>query len=145
GRFRATIGNKQLLAVTPESTQTTSANCIYRHAPADGADIWYRHTYPTSWRSLYTEPDGTILAGNTGAEVWQIDVPDYTHGDDGTAIPVRFWTAVDDDGKPYIRKDPQDLRVSLATCAGTASAALALDALAAASFTAAPCRGHAHP
>lgn len=127
GRFRATIGHQQFLAMTPEGSETSSTGTIYRHAPADGPAIWYRHYYPTAWRSLYTEPDGTILGGDTAGQVWQIDAPGYTHGDDGTAIYVELWTPVDDDGTPYHRKDPQDWRLSVATASGGGSAALHLD------------------
>jgi hypothetical protein len=127
GRFRATIGNQQLLALTPEASETTATATIYRNAPADGQGVWYRTYYPTQWRSLYTEPDGTILAGDTAGQVWQIDAPGYTHGDDGDPIYVELWTPVDDDGKAFQRKDPEDLRVSVATGTGGGTGALHFD------------------
>lgn len=91
GRFRAAIGKGQLVAITPESTLTTSSPVIYRHAPVRGA--WYRHLYPQNFRSIAREPDGTLIAGDASGRVWALDTGTT---DGGAGIRVIVWTKADD-------------------------------------------------
>ena len=135
GRFRAAITKGQFVALTPES-QTTSTPVVYRHVPARGS--WYRHVYPTAFRCLYTEPDGTLIASDAAGVIWQLD----TGTQDGTTdIPITLWTAVDDDHQPFNRKDPLDLRLHLDTGGATASVDVCLDNAATASVTVLAVRG----
>lgn len=96
GRFRAAIGKGQFLAITPEGSDTTSSVVLYRHVPLRTG--WYRHTYPQAFRSLFREPDGTVLAGDTAGRVWVLDSGTT---DAGTTIPVAVWTRADDLDDPF--------------------------------------------
>lgn len=122
GRFRPTIAKGQLLVVTPEAGATTSSPVLYRHAPL--VTSWYRHVYPTALRCLYTEPDGTVLAGDSAGVVRQLDIGT---ADDGVGIPVTIWTKVDANDQHFNRKDVIDVRVQLDTGAATASVAVHFD------------------
>ncbi len=108
GRVRAAIAKGQFVAITPEGATTTSSPVLYRQVPTVGG--WYRHTYAVNWRSIYREPDGTLLAGDSTGTVWQLDTGTT---DNGAAISPVLWTKIDDNDQPYQRKDPWDLRVRL--------------------------------
>jgi hypothetical protein len=123
GRFRATISKGQLVAITPEGADTTGSRVLYRHAPTRTA--WYRHIYAPTLRCVYHEPDGTLLASDTGGTVWQFDVGS---DDAGAKIPITIWTKQDDDGQPFNRKDPVDLRVQMITGSDALTVALHPDA-----------------
>ncbi len=133
GRFRAAVSKGQLACITPEGASTSSSPVLYRQAPARAqfnatyaaVSPWYRHVYPATFRSIYHEVDGTLLAGDSSGTVWQLDAGATTNAtDNGALIPVTIWTKADDDGKPFTRKDPIDLRVQALT--GGASLAIAL-------------------
>lgn len=119
GRFRAAIAKGQLVALTPEGGNSSSTNVVYRHVPR--ADGWYRHRYPASFRTLHREPDGTLLAGDTAGNVWQLDTGTQ---DNGSNIAVTLWTKVDALDQDFNRKDAVDLRLQLDT--GGVSGAVAV-------------------
>jgi hypothetical protein len=122
GRFRATIGQGNLLAVTPEGIATTSSSVLYRYR--FGTSRWYRHVYPTSIRAIYREPDGVVTFSDTAGFVWLLDSGTQDIGED---IPVVMWTREDDAGHPFARKDPHDMRVLLETGGDPASVSFHLD------------------
>lgn len=109
GRFRACIVKGQLTTITPEGASDVASNVVYRHAPARGG--WYRFVYPSSFKVIYAERDGTILAADTAGIVWQLD----TAPDANTSIPVELWTSADDLGNPFNRKDPSDYHLTIDT------------------------------
>lgn len=125
GRFRGAIAHGQLIAVTPEDASTTSSAVLYRHAPLVGA--WYRHVYTRAWRCVYREPDGTLLASDTAGFTWQLDTGTT---DAGATIPITLWTVNDNDGVPFARKDPLDVRVHVDTGGTSLSAAWHVDSAA---------------
>lgn len=122
GRFRAAIAQGMLSAITPEGVSTTSAKNLYRHRFQD--PIWCRHTYTPSWRSIYREPDGTLVAGDTAGFVWILDTGTF---DDGSRIPVVMWTRHDDLGVPFARKDPYDFRILIDSGGQDAQISIYLD------------------
>lgn len=131
GRFRTTIAKGQLLAITPEGTGIAlSSGVIYRHAPA--VNSWYRHAWDRDWRSLYTEPDGTVLAGDNGGRVWQLDVGT---SDNGVSINAAIWTPQYNEGSSFARKDPLDVRLFLDTGGSSAPARFYFDGSATAAKT----------
>lgn len=101
GRVRAVLAHGELIAITPEGSSTISSTVLYRLVFREGR--WMRHVYAQggAWRSVYREPDGTVLAGDTAGTVWQLDVGTQ---DAGQNIAVVLWTKVDDFDKPYQRK-----------------------------------------
>ena len=119
GRVRVTVSQGQLVAITPEGTAAASSAVLYRYAL--GLQRWYRHTYPTLWRSIAHEPDGTLIAGDTTGQVWTLDTGTL---DDDHLIPVTVWTRHEDDGKSFSPKTAADLQFSLDT--GGESLAVAL-------------------
>lgn len=131
GRVRAALAKGKLVAITPEGV-SVSAPVLYRHVFASGH--WYRHTYAQSgnFRSLYREPDGTLIAGDDAGTVWILDTGTQ---DDGQDIPVVLWTKVDDLGLPYQRKKIGELAWRSETGGATASLAVHLDGASAASTT----------
>jgi hypothetical protein len=122
GRFRAEINKDQLVIITPEGASTTSSSVLHRFDFL--TQRWYRHTYTPAWRSIFREPDGTLLLGDTSGFVWQLDTGTQ---DDSNDIPVVLWTKVDDDGSPAHRKDAWDILTRLD--AGPASGSNATIAL----------------
>lgn len=127
GRFRAAIAKGQLVCLTPENTETTSTARLYRHVFA--TKRWYYHVYPQAFRCVYREPDGTLIASDAAGFVRTLDTGS---DDDGASIGVVLWTKVDDDGRPFQRKDLWDVRARLNTGAATATAAVHLNSSAAA-------------
>ncbi len=123
GRFRAAISKGQLVTMFPENTETTSTARVARQAPAHDAG-WYYHVYPQAFRTIYREPDGTLLAGDTAGYVWQLDTGTT---DGGTKIPIVIWTKIDDDNQAFKRKDPWDLRARLDTGGDTVTIAIHQD------------------
>lgn len=110
GRFRAAISRGQMVVLAPMGAETTSTVRVMRHVPTRAG--WYYASYVQPFRVVYSEPDGTLIAGDTAGTVWQLD----TGVDDGgTAILFTLWTKVDDNGTPYQRKDPWDVRARLDT------------------------------
>ncbi len=130
GRFRAAIAKGQLVAITPEGGSTTSSTVLYRYVFA--TQQWYRHVYTSNWRCVAREESGTLIASSDAGTVWVLD----TGTQDGSSdIAVTMWTKADDDGLPFQRKDPGDLRVRADTGGASASVALHLDGSAVAAST----------
>lgn len=123
GRVRATIVAGQLVSITPEGASTTSSPTIYRFQFLQ--QRWYRFTYGSqTWRAVFREPDGTLIASDSSGFVWILDSGTQ---DAGSNIALVMWTKVDDDGLPFNRKDPWDIRVRADTGGGNASVAVHLD------------------
>lgn len=130
GRFKAALTKGLFTAMTPEGASTTSTAVLHRYAV--GLQRWYRHTYTPTWRCVYREPDGTLIASDSSGFVWTLD----TGTQDASAdIPVVLWTPVDSDGRLHQRKDPYEARFRINTDGDTASVAVHLDASASASTT----------
>lgn len=110
GRFRAAICKGQLVAVTPEGSELNS-NILYRHI--FNKDQWYRHPYRHVMRSIFREPDGTLIAGDNEGTVWKLD--DGFNGDDDVDIPVALWTPRDGDGNGYVPKVSSSLVLNVDT------------------------------
>ena len=121
-RFRAAIAKGLLVCLTPEDNDTGSSNVLYKF------DIerarWYRHVYTGQFKSIYREPDGTILGGNLTsgdghAEVWVLEAGGTTQ-DAGVDMPgVVLHTKSDDLGTSNQRKDPNYLRTEIETTGTT--------------------------
>lgn len=124
GRFRAALAKDQLLAITPEGTDTTSSATLYRRRFQTGH--WYRQTYPTALRAVTREPDGTVLVGDTSGQVWSLD-SNSTADDNGTAIAVVVRTKVDDLGDPFRKKVANDLHLQVHTGGDALTAGVYLD------------------
>lgn len=121
GRFRAAIHKGQLVTTAPMGSETSSTMRVMRLANG----IWYYHPYTVAFRSMHREPDGRLIAGDTGGNVWELYA--NTTLDNGLPIEVVIWTKCDDDGKPYQRKDPWDLRVRCNSVGTSVSVAVHLD------------------
>mgnify|MGYP003393011635 CR=1 FL=1 len=124
GRFRAAITKGQLIATTPEGASTTTTAVLYRLVFDKG--WWYRHTYGSqAWKCLHREPDGTLIASDTAGFVWTLDTGTQDASSD---IAVVIWTKVDDNGNPFVRKRPYDIRLHVDTGGNTLTAGVHLDA-----------------
>lgn len=120
-RFRAAISKNVLFCLTPEGSSTTSSDIL--HVYHFGKQKWYRFDYPQAFRSLYAEPDGTLIAGDASGFVRTLD--SATKQDDGTDIPVVLWTPAE--GDLLTVKDPLGLVLQLDTDEDTATVAFHLD------------------
>lgn len=118
-RFRVAISKGVLFAITPEGSDTTSSVVI--HAYHFAKQRWYRHVYPQAFRSIYREPDGTLVAGDAAGFIRTLDLATKT--DDGAVIAVTLWTPIDDNAEPFSFKNAQNLQLRLET--GSASATVA--------------------
>ncbi len=123
GRFRAALAGGQLVAITPEGVSTSSSGVLYRHVFA--GPRWYRHVYNRNWRSLYREPDGTLIAGDDGGHVLVLDTGTEDEGEG--PLTVTCWTKVDDLDLPYQRKKAGDFTWRSETGGGTSHLAVHLN------------------
>jgi len=121
-RFRAVLNKGQLIAVTPEGSDTTT-NTIHRYDFVK--QKWYRHPYSflstTDFKAVHNEPDGTLIAGDDNRIIWQLDTGTQ---DDSNDIAVVLWTKVEDNGVPDSAKDAHDFRTELDTGGNTATFAM---------------------
>ncbi len=122
-RFRAAISKNILFALTPEYPNTTSSAVI--HAYHFTKQKWYRFGYPQAFRSLYTEPDGSLIAGDSSGFIRQLDISTKT--DDGALIGIDLRLKNDDNGQPFNSKDAQNFTVRLDTGLLAATIAYHLD------------------
>ncbi len=121
-RFRAALAGGIFTALTPEGAHTSSSSVLHRLNVV--LQRWYRHTYTPAWRSIYREPDGTLIAGDSSGFVWQLDIGNQDAGSD---IPVVLWSGLDDNDQPYSPKKPLMHRIRLETGGNTATVALHFD------------------
>ncbi len=121
GRYRCAIDNAMLYVLAPEGVGVTSTNVIYRYATQ--TQKWSRLVYPqvTAWKSIFKEPDGTLVAGSSTGGFWVLDEGVV---DNGELIPVTYRTPFIDGGNPLVRKSPLDLQLHGLT--GTSSGVVAL-------------------
>lgn len=122
-RFRCAITKNTLFALTPEGTDTTSSDVL--HAYSFGKQRWYRFVYPQALRSLYAEPDGTLISGDASGFVRTMD--EATQQDDGSDIAVTVWTPSEDGGNLFTSKEPQNLLIRAETDGDAATIAFHLD------------------
>lgn len=130
GRFKAAFAGGWFTAITPEGASTTSSAILHRYVPT--TQQWYRHTYTPTWRCVYREPDGTLIASDTAGFVYTLDTGTQ---DAGSNIPVVLWTPVEDNQQPNQRKDGWEIRVRANSGGATATVALHLDGSGASSTT----------
>jgi hypothetical protein len=124
GRFRMAIANGLLTMIVPEGDLTTTTGILWRYHL--GLQQWYRHSYGRNWRSLYREPDGSLVAGDNSGFVWLLD--DATaSGDDGTDISVDVRSKVDDFGLPFHLKKGENLVARLDTGPNSGTLAIHFD------------------
>jgi len=109
GRFRAAIAKSQMVAITPEGADGISSRVLYRYNFK--SSLWYRHTYAPSFRSIFREPDGTLIAGDDAGYVRVLDVG--TDDDSGSLIPVTVWTSRDDSGDGIAPKQASNLTINI--------------------------------
>lgn len=109
-KFKAAIGKNQLLAITPEGTNTIKSTVIYRYDFAK--QRWYRHVYPFSMRAITRQPDGSILVGSDDGFIHKLD---SGLTDTGAYIPITVWTINDNDGTPENKKDADQYFIHLNT------------------------------
>lgn len=121
GRFRCAIDDAMLYVLVPEGAATTSSNAIWRFSTQTGH--WSRlvYTQVTSWKSIFKEPDGTLIAGDSQGRLWNLDVGT---SDNSIDIPVEILTPFSDGGNPLARKDPLDLQVHGTTYGDTGTLSL---------------------
>ena len=122
-RFRMAISHGMLHIIVPEGSSTTTSTAIWKYNFR--LERWYRHTYPTAWKAIAREPDGTIIAGETTAGyVYTIDTGTQ---DNATNISPVIWTGIDDNGSALNRKRPERHYMRLDTGGAAASVALHLE------------------
>lgn len=105
----------------------------------DGSDVlwrysllkqqWSRTPYPFNIESIFRDPDGALIIGTDGGELWELEVgrQDKTSSSVGADIDVVILTPIDDGGNPLMRKDPQDLQIHADTGGATGTASFYLD------------------
>ena len=130
GRFRAAIAHGFLSIITPEGVDSADSPVLYRYKFESAQ--WYRHILASDLRSIFREPDGTLIASDTAGGCWELDTGT---GDEGADIAIVAWTREDDIGHPFARKDPHDFRCLLDTGGDVASIGLCLDHAAVAAMT----------
>ena len=129
-RFRAALCKGQLVAIVPEGSDTSGSTRIHRYDFQK--ERWYRHVYLYSLTDVIREYDGTLIAGDSGGNVFTLDSGTQ---DGAFEIPIYVWTGADDFGRPYNRKDPWDLAAKLDTGNGNCSVIVHLNGSATASQT----------
>lgn len=107
GRFRAAIAKSQLVAITPEGDDDEQSSILYRYNFKHTR--WYRHPYPYTFRSIFREPDGTLIAGDNSGYIHTLDTGVE---DSGSPIEVTVWTSRDDNGDRMSPKQASNLIVN---------------------------------
>lgn len=124
GRFRCAVDDAMLYVLAPEGAATTSSNVIWRYSTHN--QQWSRLVYGqvTNWKSLFKEPDGTLIAGDDTGRLWQLDVGTSDNSQD---IAINLLTPVSDGGNPLARKDALDLQIHGTTYGDTGTITLYKD------------------
>jgi hypothetical protein len=105
GRFRMALDNHDVYMLATEGTDTDPTS-LWRYDAV--YQQWNRFTYPVTFLSLWREPDGSLLAGTTTGEIYELEVG---NSDNGTAIPVNIITPIDDGDATFSRKDSSDIQL----------------------------------
>ena len=121
-RFSMAIADGILSCIIPEGALAEASQILYRYNMSQ--QRWYRHLYSTDWRTIYREPDGTLIAGDAEGFVWGLDTGT---ADDGAGIEMTIWTINTDHGQPLTRKRPQRIRVRMDTGGTAAGVSVHLD------------------
>ncbi len=123
-RTRAAVAKGVLSAITGEAgAGAGGAPNLYRRDFRRG--VWYRHTYPTTFTSIHTEPDGLLIAGTSAGLILQLDTGNQ---DNSVDIPVVLWSRCDDLNLPLNKKQPVDLQFRIDTYQNQATVKVHLDA-----------------
>jgi hypothetical protein len=85
---------------------------------------WSRTVYPVRFMSFSRDPNGSLIAGTDGGEIWELEVGVQ---DDGEDIAINYLTPIDDGGDPLARKDALDLQLHVNTGGRIGTAAFYLD------------------
>lgn len=124
GRFRCTVDNFIFYILVPEGSTTEASNVIYRY----NFDLreWSRFVFTqvSAFRSIYKEPDGTLLAGSDDGTLWMLE--DGTQ-DDGSDIVTNIVTPIMDAGNPIVRKTAHDMQLHCNTAGDTGTVSAYLD------------------
>jgi len=131
GRFRSAIDNLMLYVLAPNGTSESSKN-ILRYSFGHGQ--WSPLTFDQAGnlRSIFKEPDGTLIAGDDTGNVWQLDTGTQ---DNSQNIAFNMLTPIADGGNPLAYKDPFDLQVHADTGGRPVTANLYKDGSANAAWT----------
>lgn len=115
GRFRCAVDNHMFYMLAPEGS-TTSSNVIYRYAAQSGK--WSRLVFDqvATFRSIYNDPDGSLIAGDSEGNLWLLEDGDL---DDGQHIAVTLLTPISDGGNPLAYKEAHDLQIHCDTAGDT--------------------------
>jgi hypothetical protein len=119
--WAAAIAQGQLFALVPEGS-SDDPTALYRFDME--RRVWSRHLYAATLLSVARQADGTILAGDDEGHVWDLETGTQ---DEGTDIDVLLRTISDDDGRPDVKKDGQDYRITLDTGGDPATVGLHVD------------------
>jgi hypothetical protein len=111
GRFRMTIDNHMFYMLAPEGADT-NAQAIYRYSFMKKQWSRLQYNQASAFLNIYTEPDGTILLGDNGGSVWQLETGNT---DDGSNIACYLLTPIEDGGQPLAYKDAFDLQLHMDT------------------------------
>jgi len=124
GRFRAAVDDLMLYVLVPEGVGVTSSNTIYRYSTQ--AQQWSRLVFSQvgSFKSIFKEPNGTLIAGDNLGNLWQLDTG---QADNVSDISAYLLTPITDGGQPLARKDAFDLQVHGFTASDTATLELFKD------------------
>jgi len=129
GKFRGGMSNGRLWVLAMEGANELSSNIVY--VLDLGQKRWRREQYPRSLQSLYREPTGAVLAGDSGGCLWLLNVDTSGQGDafgaQAIAIPVVAHTVSDDNDQPLTFKEWHDWRSDLDTGGVNAQVELLLD------------------
>jgi hypothetical protein len=114
GRFRCCVDNGIFYMLAPEGDET-SGNAIYRYI--FNKQQWSRLQFDqvTSFRSIFNNPDGSILAGDAAGRVWTLDDTTTQRLDNGEYITLGLLTPILDGGNPLSYKDPFDFQAHVNT------------------------------
>jgi hypothetical protein len=107
GRFRCTTDNHILYVQAAEESQK---NAIWRYSQQH--QQWSRLSFGqvTTWRSIFNEPDGTLIAGDQSGNMWTLETGNL---DNSNTLPVVIWTPIEEGGDPMAYKDPMDLQAHM--------------------------------
>lgn len=121
GRFRCAVDDSMLYILAAEGAGITTTNVIYRYATQSQA--WSRLVYNQAgtFHSIFKEPDGTLVAGDSAGTYWTLDTGTQ---DNAVNVDVNILTPMRDGGNFLANKDAFDLQVHANTLGETGTVSL---------------------
>jgi hypothetical protein len=104
GRFRIAISQHIMFMIAPEGASSDGSSAIWRYNNGK----WSRTEYPTTFISIFKDPDGSVIAGTTDGALWKLE---DTAFDNNNPVEANLLAPYSYGTSPLNRKDAFDLQL----------------------------------